>query len=109
MFEVEGFSIEINKNELSKFASSRDIGLALLALGQIGENSAKENAPVRTGHLRRSITHVLVNGGTKNQFVRVGTNVEYAIFQEFGTRFHAAHPFFRPAMSDIERALRSGG
>ena len=62
------------------------------------EADAKINCPVDTGRLRSSITHNirldLVGGWTG----RVGTNVEYAPYVEFGTpRMIAAHGVHDPA------------
>jgi len=106
-FEIGEFEVRIDAEAVRKIAGSDDVGAALLVLGQIGEAEAKEHAPVDTGTLRRSITHELREDSDGNQFVRIGTNVQYAVFQEFGTKFHAAHPFMRPAMSAIEEHLRT--
>ena len=105
-FELDGFTIEIDSDAVERLTGSDDVGHALIILGQVGEAGAKEAAPVDTGHLRRSITHELVDLGTKNIHARVGTNVVYAIFQELGTRFHPAHPFLRPALVAVEQFLR---
>lgn len=37
----------------------------------------------------------------------VGTNVEYAIYQEFGTRSMSSQPFLRPAARSVEREMSS--
>lgn len=49
------------------------------------------------GRLGASITHEL---GADNEglVARVGTNVEYALFLEVGTRHMAPRPFLRPAL-----------
>lgn len=61
--------------------------------------SAPGDAPaVNTGRLRQSITAVQI----KPLHWRVGTNVDYALFLEFGTRRMAPRPFLRPA-ADRER------
>lgn len=54
---------------------------ALMKCGAIVENYAKQSAPVDTGRLRNSIHHEMEDGDT----VDIGTDVEYAIFQELGT------------------------
>ena len=54
---------------------------ALMKCGAIVENYAKQDAPVDTGRLRKSIHHEMEDGDT----VDIGTDVEYAIFQELGT------------------------
>ncbi|MDD5510908.1 MAG: HK97 gp10 family phage protein [Dehalococcoidales bacterium] len=61
------------------------------------ERDAKINAPVDTGRLRASITNRLEV--EKDQLIGiVGTNVEYAPYQEFGTSKMPAHPFLYPAL-----------
>lgn len=57
------------------------------------ERDAKKKCPVDTGRLRGSIT---TNLG--NLEAEVGTNVEYARFVEFGTRYQEAKPFMVPAI-----------
>lgn len=104
-FETE---IIIDEKALRRFMEGREVATGLLILGQIGETSAKGHAPVDTATLQRSITHELGRRGF-NQFVRIGTNIFYAIFQELGTRFHPAHPYLRPALAEIEAYLRGGG
>lgn len=56
-------------------------------------NEAVKNAPVDSGRLRQSISVQKMNEGA----YRVGTNVEYALWVEFGTRRRPATPFLRPA------------
>jgi len=43
--------------------------------------------------LRNSITHQQLDEDTEV----IGTNVEYALYQELGTSKMAAHPFLHPA------------
>ena len=59
----------------------------------IVEGEAIAEAPEDTGALRESI-HSQMNGLTGT----VGTNIEYAIYQEFGTYKMRAHPFLVPAL-----------
>lgn len=56
------------------------------------EGRAKGSAPVDTGNLRDSIT-----GDAAGLSGTVSTNVEYAIYQEYGTSRMAAHPYMIPA------------
>lgn len=51
------------------------------------------------GRLRQSISVQKIGEG----WFRVGTNVEYAIWVEFGTRRMAARPFLRPALEKVRR------
>jgi HK97 gp10 family phage protein len=65
------------------------------------EGGAKRRCPVDTGRLRASITHeVSVRG--RDVTGRVGTNVEYARYVEFGTRRMRARPYLRPALGDVK-------
>ncbi|WP_019008981.1 HK97-gp10 family putative phage morphogenesis protein [Deinococcus aquatilis] len=54
-------------------------------------------APVDTGRLRQSINVQKIGKG----HYRVGTNVNYAPFVEFGTRYMRAQPFMRPAIEKV--------
>ena len=68
-------------------------------------NRAKQLAPVDTGRLRDSISWDL--GTINNQIVaHVGTNVEYARYVEFGTRFWSGHPFLIPAFLDVMKKMK---
>ena len=61
------------------------------------ESAAKRLAPADTGRPRASLTRApYLDGGGLH--ARIGTNVLYAIFQELGTRYMAAHPFLVPAL-----------
>jgi HK97 gp10 family phage protein len=61
------------------------------------EAQAKTRAPVDTGALRASI-HGEMTGDTEGQ---VTTGVDYAVFQEYGTRHMPAHPFMTPAAEAV--------
>lgn len=55
------------------------------------ENRAKEKAPVDTGRLRSSLAHE-IDGAAVPLWAKVGTNVTYAPFMEFGTGAFAEGP-----------------
>lgn len=98
---------KINRSQLKAFAGSRDVETAMQRVALFVEGSAKRHAPVRTGNLRRSITHEVERDST-SWVARIGTNVKYGIFQEVGTVNHPAHPFLRPALDELRRGLRGG-
>ena len=60
---------------------------------------AKENAPVKFGVLRRSITTE-----QDGNDMLVGTNIEYAPYQEFGTGRMRPKPFLLPAAESEREA-----
>ena len=96
---------------------SEDIKAALLrgleTCGLVAEGYAKKLAPVDTGNLRNSITHEVDDGELA---AYIGTNVEYAPYQELGTINMTANPFLKPSVADhantyrkiIENELKNG-
>lgn len=66
---------------------------ALERVGQQAEGYAKDLAPVDTGQLRNSITHTVKDG---ENAVYIGSNQEYAVYQELGTGIYAAGGGGRP-------------
>ena len=107
-------SVEIHDNSRE---IANDIKSALLrwleTCGLVAEGYAKKLAPVDTGNLRNSITHEVDDG---EPAVYIGTNVEYAPYQELGTINMDANPFLKPAVADhantyrkiIEKELKNG-
>lgn len=104
-----------SKNDLPRIASQLDRALSqLLRKHAFGiEAKAKALAPVDTGLLRNSV-QTNIDGPLK---ATVGTNVEYAGYQEFGTRHQKGTPFLTPAADEqkkefekdvrnLERSLR---
>ena len=96
---------------------SAEIKAALLRglekCGLVAEGYAKKLCPVDTGNLRNSITHEVDDG---EPAAYIGTNVEYAPYQELGTIHMKAKPFLKPAGADhaneyrkiIENELKNG-
>lgn len=68
--------------------------------------SAKQNAPVDTGRLRASITPSVSQSGNTVMGV-VGSNVEYAPFQEFGTRHMKGRFYLKRALEQNARRIYS--
>ena len=71
------------------------------------ETTAKKLAPVDTGRLRSSYKHEM-DGDTA---VLIGSEVEYAPYQELGTRYMRAQPHLQPAceqhVGEFERILQN--
>lgn len=86
------------------------VGIDLARRGLAVESSAKGFAPVDTGRLRSSIR---MNPGpdasayvvcvqlvtSTGAAVTIGSDVEYAGYQELGTRYMPAHPYLRPGLA----------
>ena len=118
-------TIESNKPAYKK-ALDEVAEAVLTRWGMQTESSAKDLCPVDTGLLHNSITWALAGQGTniteysdddgnQNGFysgqapadwgksprhVHVGSNVEYAAYQELGTVNMTANPYLRPAVEE---------
>lgn len=103
MFDAFGDAVD---SELE--SAAEDIGARL-------RGTADELAPVDEGRLSSSIEEVVEHVAEHIVQVIVGTNVEYAPYQEFGTAKMAAQPYLRPALEQerewiverLERAVKS--
>ena len=62
------------------------------------DNDAKRFVAVDTGRLRSSITHEIEVAKDELRGV-VGSNVEYAIDQEYGTSKQSGKPYLRPSLA----------
>lgn len=97
---------------LDKLLNSSDgpVGKLLKSAGIKVQRAAKRNASgrpgpkVQTGRLRASITEELTRDGDE-LVERIGTDVEYAPYVEFGTSRAPAYPFLRPALDAIRDSL----
>ena len=76
---------------------------ALQIVGMQVENYARNYAPVDTGRLRNSITSEL-GPATDKPYVQIGSNVDYAVYQELSTSkmpaCNGGKGFLRPAIND---------
>ena len=93
------FQILDDHTEEIKNATEEAVERALEAVGIDVANFAEMKCPVDTGLLRNSITHVVASD---EKAVYVGSNVEYAAYQELGTFDHKIghSPYLRPAVMD---------
>jgi HK97 gp10 family phage protein len=81
--------------------------MQIRALTQIGlyvEGEAKLRCPVDTGNLRGSIDNKVIESDLS---VIVGTNVEYALNVEKGTRRQRAKPYLTPAVEENINNIRT--
>jgi HK97 gp10 family phage protein len=73
---------------------------ATLAGALVIEGSAKEKVHVITGNLRRSLHSAIETSSATSATAIVGTDVEYSVYEEFGTRYRPPHPYLRPALDE---------
>lgn len=66
------------------------------------EGRAAEKVHVDTGALRQSITRAI-----KGLRAFVGTPLDYAPYEEFGTRYRKAHPFLRPSFLSSIKSIKN--
>lgn len=73
--------------------------------GLLVEGAAKPLAPIDTGALRGSI-HTTTRPTGDGATASVGTNVEYAAHQEFGTSRMKAQPYLQPALQKNKKKAK---
>lgn len=90
------------KKDLSQLGTGRSYRRTKAGLYHIA--SAPGSPPATdSGRLRSSITHE-IGRDVDGLVARVGTNVKYAVYLEFGTRKMAARPFMRVNLAKLERS-----
>lgn len=73
--------------------------------GAAVQRRATQLVPVDTGRLKSSI-HVEIERSGGTPIAYVGSEVEYAIFVEAGTRRMAARPYLLPALDAVRGSIR---
>ena len=86
MAKVVDFKFTDNKADVEKALKEQVIAW-LEAIGEDAASTSAKFAPVDTGRLKNSISSAVDEEG---QQVFIGTNVEYAIYHEFGTGKYAS-------------------
>ena len=84
-------------------ASGPGLANALMEGGKLIETAAKGFAPVDTGLLRSSISTEAQGENT----VIVAPHVDYAMYQEFGTKNQSGTPFMKPGFESSRDAAVS--
>ena len=97
-FKMHGATQAAKKFKKIQTDFEHKLGVATKAAAKKVESDAKTLAPYKTGTLRRSITtsDPIKSGG--DVYCKVGTDVEYAPYQEYGTSRIPAHPYLHPAL-----------
>lgn len=106
-FEISGADALLSK--LAKLATYDDVKTAVKVNTAEMASATIRNAPVDTGHLKRSIVPEITD-----LVGRVKATADYSPYVEYGTRFMAAQPFIAPAfqvqsakfISDLQRIMR---
>ena len=116
--ELEGIENLIAEVEKLGAKGNRIENKALREAGTVVREAIKEEVPVRTGNLKRSIevSSVRTKAGIKHVAVGPGKDGYYGKFVEFGTVKMKAKPFMAPgyekskaaALEKISEELRKG-
>lgn len=81
----------------------RAVATVLMAEAVALQTLARRRAARRSGRLRRSIDVKK----TKSGKLRIGTDLAYGAYLEFGTRHIRAHPWLMPAVEQIKPQLKA--
>ena len=93
------FKSEYKSHKAERMKEARDwLDKGMLKATLLVEREAKKGCPVDTARLRSSITSSVFHEGLFKQVGKVGTDVEYASYVEFGTSRMSAQPFLFPAL-----------
>lgn len=98
--KLEGVEDLIRKVRSYQVIKKEAVRIALVRGALKVELAAKEMCPVDTGRLRGSIT--TDKRYIQKYLVKVGTNVDYGIYVEFGTKKMDARPYLFPAFFMFE-------
>lgn len=74
---------------------------------EVVENSAKSKVRVKTGNLKNSIEQKNKTQTSSKVSVDIGTDVDYAAANEYGTSKMSAQPFLRPALDENSNAIKT--
>lgn len=110
----------ILNSKLAKLENAQKLGL--LEAGMLVAQRATQKAPRDTGRLKRSIHPTVPQKvGAGKMITLVGTDVEYAIYQEFGTGDKSTrpqfskdsskpgippHPYLNPALKESKKDVK---
>jgi len=76
-------------------ATTDGLGKGVIETALNIKTEAKNLSPFDLGQLKASID---IEDLSKDNSTRVGSNVDYAVYQEYGTKNMAPQPFMRPAL-----------
>ena len=103
MAKVKIVGIEKLQKKLKKNVRMDDVRRIVRHNGAEMQTKAQQNAPVDTGHLKRSIGLNMTDSGMSAE---VEPTAEYAPYPEFGTRFMEAQPYLKPAFDDQKEKFK---
>lgn len=103
MAGVKVVGIEKLQAKLKKNVQLDDVKRVVRRNGAEMQEKAQRNAPVDTGHLKRSIGLETTDAGMAAE---VEPTADYAPYVEYGTRFMEAQPYLKPAFDDQKEKFK---
>ena len=103
MAKVKIVGIEKLQKKLKKNVRMDDVRRVVRHNGAEMQTKAQQNAPVDTGHLKRSIGLNMTDAGMTAE---VQPTAEYAPYVELGTRFMEAQPYLKPAFNEQKEKFK---
>ena len=97
---AESFTASVNDLEGELEKAVEDV------LDVVG-TSAKQYAPVDTGELRDSIEWLVTSIANAIVEAEIRVGAKHGVFQEFGTIYHQAQPYLRPALDEHKDFINS--
>lgn len=97
MGDIKIVGMEKLQKKLKKNVQMEDVKRVVRHNGAEMQAKAQENAPVRTGYLKRSIGLEITDGGMTAE---VEPTADYGPYPELGTRFMESRPYLKPAFVD---------
>lgn len=96
--DIENTLRKFNNTKTVENDVSKLIKKTSLNIEKDAKQNLEDNGSVDTGRLKGSITTNIISTYSSE----VGTNVSYAEYVEYGTRYQSAKPYFEPAVKKNE-------
>lgn len=103
MAKIKIVGMEKLQKKLKKNVRVDDVKRVVRHNGAEMQQKAQQNAPVDTGHLKRSIGLEMTDGGLTAE---VEATADYSGYVEYGTRPMKAQPFLGPAFNDQKEKFK---
>lgn len=103
MAKIRVVGIEKLQKKLKNNIHLDDVKKVVRHNGAEMQEKAQRNAPVDTGHLKRSIGIEIRDSGMTAE---VQPTADYAPYVELGTRFMEAQPYLKPAFDDQKEKFK---
>lgn len=100
--------MKVKKNQQGIRTLKIDIEKFVMKVANDMKADAQKYCPVDTGKLQKSISIIKDDNKSDTDEIvyNIGTDVDYAKFVEFGTKFQEEQPYLRPASKNLKKFIR---